>query len=120
MVFLTGADSDFAARVLVAKLGSAGIVAEVRGVSGVYPVLDRAAVWVEAEAADDARELITTDTADVLAADDAREDPVDALAGAPGNVRRWLRPLLVAVALLLLGSLALAPRCSPPPAVQTR
>jgi hypothetical protein len=108
MVHLTGANSEFAARVLVAKLGSAGILAEVRGISGVYPVLGGAAVWVEAEAADDARELITTDTDDVLPSDEA---PVGRYGGRP-STRRRLRPVLVAVAVLLLGSFAVGPRCA--------
>jgi hypothetical protein len=127
MVPLTSVPSEFAGRVLVAKLGSAGILAELRGVSRVYPTLfGEPQVWVEAGELADARVLITTDTDDVL-----EVDPADASAG-PGwppqegwtrggpaiddgaPRRRPVRPLLVGVAAVLLVSLAFAPRaCSP-------
>ena len=58
MVPLVPVPSEFAGRVLVAKLGSAGILAELRGVSRIYPTLnDAAVVWVEATEFADARPL---------------------------------------------------------------
>jgi hypothetical protein len=106
MVPLTGADNEFEARVLVAKLGSAGILAEVRGVSVAYPVIGTAEVWVEEDEWQDARELITADLDDAFA---AHTEP------APSSTHRWVRAVLVAVSLLLLGSFAFGPRCSPAP-----
>jgi len=112
MVPLTGADNEFEARVLVAKLGSAGILAEVRGVCSPYPVLGTAEVWVEEDEFHDARELITADLDDAFAA-----QPGPAFS----DTRRWLRAALVAVSVLLLGSFAFGARCSPaPPAVHSR
>jgi hypothetical protein len=111
MVPLTGADNEFEARVLVAKLGSAGIVAEVRGVSMAYPVLGAAEVWVEADEWQDALELIKADLDDEFVVP-SRERPVER--------HRWLRPALVAVSLLLLGSFAFGSRCSGPDVSLTR
>ncbi|MHB8466688.1 MAG: hypothetical protein ACYDH6_02450 [Acidimicrobiales bacterium] len=69
MVPLIVVPDEFAGRVLVAKLGSAGILAEVRGVNHIYPsVLSQPEVWVEAGEFSDARELISTDVDDVLGA----------------------------------------------------
>ncbi|GAC1312725.1 MAG: hypothetical protein NVSMB12_03250 [Acidimicrobiales bacterium] len=109
MVPLAPVPSEFAGRVLVAKLGSAGIIAELRGVSRVYPtVFDNPEVWVEAGELADARELITADLDDELAADppDARRPIVGA--------RSPVRAVLVAVALVLLAALSIGPRaCAP-------
>lgn len=109
MVPLAPVPTEFAGRVLVAKLGSAGIIAELRGVSGVYPtVFDSPHVWVEAAELADARELISADVDDELAAapSDARVPIVAA--------RSPLRALLVAVAVVLLAALSIGPRaCAP-------
>jgi hypothetical protein len=95
MVPLTAVGTEFAGRVLVAKLGSAGILAELRGISGVYPtVFDRPEVWVEAAEEADARELIRADTDDVL---DAAPDALDAPPGGarPRGRRHPRRPRLL-------------------------
>jgi len=110
MVPLTRAESEFAARVLVAKLGSAGILAEIRGLSSFYPPLSTAQVWVEDDALDDARELIVTD--DVFPTFDAE---VDTDAERPPS-RRLVRAVLVAVALLVL--VGLTTRCSTAPSTR--
>jgi hypothetical protein len=109
MVPLTAVPTEFAGRVLVAKLGSAGIIAEVRGISGVYPsVFDRPQVWVEAGEEADARELITADT----------DDSFDADAALAGHAPRplfggWGRLVLAAVALVLVVGVTLGGRgCS--------
>jgi hypothetical protein len=119
MVHLTDAENEFAARVLVAKLGSAGILAEVRGLCSPYPSLSTADVWVEAAEYADARELISADLDDEFAA----EGPLVAprLGGLAHGMdqHRLLRPVLLVVALLLVGSFAL-PRCSPAAVVQIR
>ncbi len=106
MVPRTPVPSEFAGRVLVAKLGSAGIIAEVRGVSRVYPtVLGSPEVWVEAAELSEARELISTEVDDAL---EAAPPP------RPGVDRARLRPLLVLVALVLLASFAVGIRsCGP-------
>ena len=120
MVPLADADTEFEARVLVAKLGSAGIVAEVRGLCTPYPTLGTAQVWVEDSALDDARELIATPEAfpvfdgesdgegDGESDGDRREQDM-----AWRTDHRWRNRLLVAVALVLLASFGLAPRCAP-------
>ena len=109
MVPLTAVPTEFAGRVLVAKLGSAGIIAEVRGISGVYPsVFDRPEVWVEANEEADARELITANTDDAFDA----ETPV---AGPPARplFTGWARVLLAAVAVVLVVGVAMGGRgCS--------
>ena len=103
MVPLTAVPSEFAGRVLVAKLGSAGILAELRGVSRVYPsLLDAPHVWVEEDEFVDARELISADLDTVLPADeDDRGWGVDQPA-VPST--RWARSAMAAVALLVLVS----------------
>ena len=110
MVPLTAVPTEFAGRVLVAKLGSAGIIAEVRGISGVYPsVFDRPEVWVEANEEADARELITTDT------DDAFDvtGPEGASPEARGVFAGWARLALAAIALVLVVGVTLGGRgCS--------
>jgi hypothetical protein len=110
MVPLTVVPTEFAGRVLVAKLGSAGIIAELRGVSGVYPsVLDSPEVWVEAAEESDARELIRADTDDAF---DAEPHPED---GPPsrGSLPAPARLALAAVALVLVVGVTLGGRgCS--------
>jgi len=114
MVPLTHAPSEFAGRVLVAKLGSAGIIAELRGVSEVYPgMFGTPQVWVEAQELSEARELISADLDDAFPATSAGPEPVRA------DGRHTLRPLLVVVALLVLASFAVGIRScgtSSPPA----
>lgn len=56
MVLLVEADA-FEARVIAARLGSEGIVAETRGADGPYPV-GQASVWVEAGSLAEAREIL--------------------------------------------------------------
>src|SRR5579871_1153129 len=105
MVPLTAVPTEFAGRVLVAKLGSAGIIAEVRGISGVYPtVFDRPEVWVEANEEADARELITTDTDDAFDATGPAGPP------ARGLFAGWARLALAAVALVLVVGITLGGR----------
>ena len=115
MVPLTAVPSEFAGRVLVAKLGSAGILAELRGISQVYPtVFDRPQVWVEAAEEAEARELITTDVEDELpGAPSPRPATVDPV-----------RVVLVALAVLVLAGVTVGTRsCSPaagPTSAKTR
>ena len=108
MVPLTPVPTEFAGRVLVAKLGSAGILAEVRGVSQVYPAMfGRPEVWVEADVESEARELITTDTDDALDATSSPDDPPHLSLGGPA------RMVLAAIALVLLVGVTLGGRgCS--------
>jgi len=113
MVPLTPVPTEFAGRVLVAKLGSAGILAEVRGTSQVYPsMFGRPEVWVEAEEEAEARELITTDTDDVLppAAD---AEPVGRT-----PLGSSARLVLALIALVLLVGVTLGGRSCSAPATQ--
>jgi hypothetical protein len=118
MVQLVDEPSEFHARVIVAKLGSAGILAEVRGLSGPYPNLTQAQVWVDAEELADARELLGSGLDDEFAVlpDDERSSMQAWRYGRHGLIR----PILVAMALLLLGSFAVGLRCSATPTVQSR
>jgi hypothetical protein len=111
MVPLVPVPSEFAGRVLVAKLGSAGILAELRGVSRVYPTLvDAPMVWVEATEFADARELVTADIDDVLPVDEPAHDAAMRAGAGAGPVRLFL----VVIALVVLASLAWGTRsCSP-------
>jgi hypothetical protein len=107
MVPLTPVPTEFAGRVLVAKLGSAGILAELRGTSQVYPAMfGRPEVWVEAEEEAEARELITTDTDDVLPPDPfpPASPPGRTILGGPARL------LLALIALVLLVGLTVGGR----------
>jgi len=113
MVPLTPVPTEFAGRVLVAKLGSAGILAEVRGTSQVYPsMFGRPEVWVEAEEEAEARELITTDTDDVLPAEPGGVAGARTLLGGPARL------VLALVALVLLLGVTLSGRSCSAPAAQ--
>ena len=117
MVPLAAVPSEFAGRVLVAKLGSAGILAELRGVSNVYPtVFDRPQVWVEAAEEAEARELISADLDDELPADPSPRRPAAAASSA--------RLVLIALAVLVLVVVTVGTRsCSPttgPTSAKTR
>jgi len=121
MVPLVQVPSEFAGRILVAKLGSAGIIAELRGVSRVYPtVFAMPVVWVEEGAAGEAHELIATDTEDVLAAEPEPEDAGRRPAlGRVTALHHPLRPFMVVIALLLLASFAFGTRSCGASAVPT-
>ena len=113
MVPLTPVPTEFAGRVLVAKLGSAGILAEVRGTSQVYPsMFGRPEVWVEAEEEAEARELITADTDDVLPVEPGGESTGRTLLGGPARL------VLALVALGLLIGVTLGGRSCSAPAAQ--
>ncbi|HEY2427440.1 MAG TPA: hypothetical protein VGI06_00815 [Acidimicrobiales bacterium] len=119
MVPLVQVPSEFAGRVLVAKLGSAGIIAELRGVSRVYPTMfGTPVVWVEEGAAGEARELVTADTDDVLSAD-PDDSPRPSVAGPVTAFHHPLRPVIVAIALVLLASFAVGTRSCSASAVTT-
>jgi hypothetical protein len=117
MVHLTEAENEFAARVLVAKLGSAGILAEVRGVCSAYPSLGSAQVFVEESEYPDARELIVADLDDRFAVDVLDEIVPGPLGRGPNHP--LLRPALLATSLLLVGTFTLA-HCDPAPTVHAR
>src|ERR1700722_12111099 len=100
MVPLTHAPSEFAGRVLVAKLGSAGIIAELRGVSRVYPgMFGTPEVWGEAEELSEARGQPKPGALSTPDRDDAFAPPPAGAGPARTDARHALRPLLVVVAL---------------------
>jgi hypothetical protein len=73
MVHLTTVGSAFEGRVLVARLGADGILAQLRGASeGPYPLPGTVDVLVDAEQIDEARQLLV---ADELGAGDRRAPP---------------------------------------------
>jgi hypothetical protein len=95
MVRLATVGSSFHARVIAARLGSEGIVTDLRGnVDGFYPVGD-VHVYVDQEDLAEAREILLVD--DVESAFDEPDD--DGTAGAPPAL--WL----VLGAILLLAAL---------------
>jgi hypothetical protein len=62
MVPLTVTADAFEAQVLCARLGADGILTEMRGISrGPYPLPGLVTVFVEADQAEDARELLLID-----------------------------------------------------------
>ena len=64
MVHLTSVHDEFHARLLVARLGSEGILTELRSaLGGPYPLLGEVGVYVEEQALASARELLATDEA---------------------------------------------------------
>ncbi len=75
MVRLATVSSSFHARVIAARLGSEGIVTDLRGnIDGVYPVGD-VHVYVGEDDLAEAQEILMVD--DVESAFDSPEDPVD-------------------------------------------
>ncbi len=76
MVLLTTVGSTFEGRVLVARLGADGILAQLRGAEdGPYPLPGVVEVLVVADRADEARELLLADQ--VEAVYDDRGEPSD-------------------------------------------
>ncbi|HEX2700243.1 MAG TPA: DUF2007 domain-containing protein [Acidimicrobiales bacterium] len=93
MVHLRSVADTFHARVIAARLGSDGIVTELRGaVDGPYPGLGEVRIYVAAEDLAVARELLLADEVE-----SAFEDPDDL--DAPG--RRRVLPAWLAVAVLV-------------------
>jgi hypothetical protein len=75
MVRLATVSSSFHARVIAARLGSEGIVTDLRGnIDGMYPVGD-AHVYVDQEELAEAQELLMLD--EVESAFDEPEEPAD-------------------------------------------
>lgn len=91
MVHLLTVSSAFQARVLAARLGSEGIVTQLRGaVGGPYPVGD-VVVFVDEGDADLARQLLLADEVE------AAFEPAEAVAGVrPGRRRAMLQLWLAA------------------------
>jgi len=65
MVHLVSVDSPFEAKVLAARLGAEGIVWELRGATGIYPV-GRSHVYVDEADLDVARELLLSDAVEAV------------------------------------------------------
>ena len=100
---LTTVAGAFHARVLAARLGAEGVLAQLRGaVDGPYP-MGAVAVYVPADELDCAREILVLDEAAALLPD----------ASTPGRAgararRRWPVVATVAVALVVAGADLLA------------
>mgnify|MGYP001287489034 CR=1 FL=1 len=73
MVHLVTVDAPFEATVLTARLGAEGIVWEVRGATGLYPV-GRSHVYVDESDLEMARELLLSDAVEAVFDDEAGED----------------------------------------------
>ncbi len=88
MVHLLSVHDAFHARVIAARLGSDGILTQLRGaVDGVYPLLGEVRVYVEEEDLPVARELLLADEVE-SAFEGAEPDEAD---------RPWAPPAWVAV-----------------------
>ena len=72
MVHLVSVDTPFAAQVLVARLGSEGIVWELRGATGIYPV-GSSHVYVDEGDLELARQLLLSDAVEAVFDDEAGE-----------------------------------------------
>jgi hypothetical protein len=67
MVPLTVTSSTFEAQVLCARLGADGILAQMRGaMQGPYPLPGLVTVLVDADQADDARQLLLVDQVEAV------------------------------------------------------
>lgn len=103
MVHLRTVNSTFHARVIAARLGADGIPTELHGsVDGIYP-LGNVSVWVTADDADSARELLLAD--EVEAAFDL---PDEREARRPLVLGLTRVQLLAAIGIALLWSAAMA------------
>lgn len=103
MVHLRTVHNAWEANVLAARLGSEGIVTQLRGnLSGPYP-LGAVSVLVEEEKADLAAELLLADEVEAaFSAGPAADLP------RPGRWARYRRPLAAVAALVLAGAPLLA------------
>jgi hypothetical protein len=72
MVHLASVDTVFAAQVLVARLGAEGIVWELRGATGIYPV-GRTHVYVDEADLELARQLLLSDAVEAVFDDEGDE-----------------------------------------------
>ena len=72
MVHLVSVDTVFAAQVLVARLGAEGIVWELRGATGIYPV-GRTHVYVDEADLELARQLLLSDAVEAVFDDEGDE-----------------------------------------------
>ncbi len=111
MVHLTTVGDAFHGRVVMARLGADGILAELRGaVGGTYPLAGLVDVYVDAQEADAARHLLLADAVDAVLVDahcsaaPTGEPPRRPGAGRPHPRWAWL----VLAALVLATTLAWA------------
>jgi hypothetical protein len=82
MVSLTTVGSSFEGRVIVARLGADGILAQLRGADdGPYPLPGLVEVLVDADQAEEARELLLADQVEAMFEDPERGDVPDGGAG---------------------------------------
>lgn len=75
MVPLTVTSNAFEAQVLCARLGADGILTEIRGLSrGPYPLPGTVTVLVEADQAEDAKQLLLADQIEALFDEETETD----------------------------------------------
>jgi len=108
MVHLVSVHHAFHARVLVARLGSDGIVTELRGlVEGPYPVSGEIQVFVEPDDLPVARELLLADEVESCfeEADEAAASPIGGRppGGAWASARRWVALVGLALVIVIVG-----------------
>jgi hypothetical protein len=111
MVHMRTVPTAFHARVIAARLGAEGIVTQLRGnIGGPYP-FGEVSVWVDAEDAEVARDLLLAD--EVEASFDTDPPGEDEMAGRAGLGRWTARRVLAALGLVLVVGAALSTRILP-------
>lgn len=108
MVTLLRVRDAFHARVVVARLGSEGIVAQLRGADGPYP-MGVVEVLVLADELEAAQELLLADEVESAFPDDD-EDEDDAVDGRRSALPRWAVACVVALVVLFAVSELVSPR----------
>jgi hypothetical protein len=116
LTYLTTVTGSFHAKVLVARLGTEGIPAQLRGaVDGLYPIFAEVRIYVRADQVDAAREVLLADAVDAVFQEAADEQAGArkrrAGTGEGGSERDPRRMLLlvtlaIVVVLVVVGTLA--------------
>ena len=112
MVTLLRVRDAFHARVVVARLGSEGIVAQLRGADGPYP-MGVVEVLVLADELEAAQALLLADEVESAFADvdaDADDDDDDDGVGRRSSLPRWAVACVVALVVLFAVSELVSPR----------
>ena len=109
MVTLLRVRDAFHARVVVARLGSEGIVAQLRGADGPYP-MGVVEVLVLPDELESAQALLLADEVESAFPDDEDEDEEEDGHGRRSSLPRWAVACVVALVVLFAVSELVSPR----------